>query len=64
MDTQVHNPTRTKCQTSVTQHGPFAMVSFECQHGGTATLFFNSPDDLREHAEAMRLLADSLEEKQ
>ena len=66
MDANVHNPERTQCQTMHSEglSGHFAVIGFGCHMGGTVNLFFNSPEDLREHAAAMMLLADSLEEKQ
>lgn len=61
----IHNPQRVECQThdGTKSGGPFATIRFESR-GSLLTMFFVDPDSMREHAEALRLLADSLEEKQ
>jgi len=64
MDVSVHNPERKQCETMECESGVFAIIGFECQYGGITNLFFTAPDELRQHATAMNLLAEKLEEEQ
>lgn len=65
MDVNMHCPKRTQCETmKAEESGPFAIMGFKDNDGATLNLFFTNPDEMREHAEALRLLADSLEERQ
>lgn len=67
MDVNAHKLTRAECRTyPATEHGerPFAVIGFDDDQGSRVNLFFDNADEMREHAEALRLLADSLEERQ
>jgi len=64
MYADIHNPKREACNVLTNENGSFATVRFIGDVGGTMTMFFSSPDDLRNHATALKLLAEALEEKQ
>ncbi len=69
MNVSIQNPKRISCQTLLVEysfwpHNYVAYVDFESDSGGTLTMQFNDPEDLRQQAAALNLLAESLEEKQ
>ena len=69
MHADVHNPERTRCKTMMVEYSDqdqrhIEIIDFKCEAGGTVTMYFNTPDELRQHATAIKLLAEALEEEQ
>lgn len=69
MEVTIHNAKRTRCETmyveySIPPHQEIALIEFECESKGSVVMFFNDPEALLEHATAMKLLAEALEEEQ
>ena len=69
MNADIYQPTRTRCNTMFVEYSTkpsqhIAVIGFECEGGGEITMYFNTPDELRQHATAMQLLAEALEEEQ
>lgn len=64
MRIHIHDPYREAVDVLRNQNGAFATASYSCAGGGGLTMYFNSPDDLRSEAAALKLLAEALEEEQ
>lgn len=71
MNVTMHRPERVRCETIFVEYAfqspdYLAYVDFKDSDpdGGTLSLHFRSPEELRETATALNLLAESLEEKQ
>lgn len=62
----IHNPKRVEVDVlrGDKQTQTFATVRYASPTGGVITMYFNSPDDLRNEATALKLLAEKLEEEQ
>lgn len=60
----IHNPHREAVEVLRNQNGAFATVRYRGDIGGEMTIFFSTPDALREEAVALKLLAEALEEEQ
>jgi len=64
MYVNIHNPHREEVLVLRNQNGAFATARYRGDIGGEITIFFNTPEALREEAAALKLLAEALEEEQ